>query len=388
MINYGKLKKISNSIINNCRDWNEKYAIEHPNTAKIRQNNYFNTSNYFKKIISIFIYPKKIHSKKIVLFEGLKFSNYIESFKTNEVSIIGSRYEKKYAKEKMYNFHWSFPIINSVNEAIYNKNSIYLICQILYWYVYFYRKEEIIIVLEEDTQPLGSFFVCLSKLFKNKYHTICIQHGYFFKEQSARPDGQLCDYNFVWDKYQIDLMGIDKNSTFIIGLPYEAVAKISENYQIILVGIGEPDDIFYQMSLQIFKKIYDFLIDKNYKVQYRPHPNEKIKSKNLINLEKLFGDLDNSEKIALLNGNQKIFIGNISSLLYEAKMCGHYSVSFELRMNQIISNVDYVMDINKLDLLLEKIIFFENIKSIYSNNIDNNNPNLRFNQAMKYTLLR
>lgn len=383
-----ELLSIKKNIILNCKNWDEKYEISHPNTAKLRENNYSGISIYFKKIISFFIYPKKILSKKIVIFQGLKFSNYIGLFNASEVCIIGSRNEKKYAKEKNYNFIWSFPIVISVKEVIYKNNNIYLIFQIFYWYLYLRKKEEIIIILEEDTQPLGSFLVCFGILFKNKYKTICIQHGYFSKEQPTRPDGQLCDYNFVWDKYQANLMGIDKNSTYIIGLPYDAFSKISEKYQIILVGIGEPDEIYYQNSLDIFKKIYDILIDKNYRVQYRPHPNEKIKSKNLINLEKLFGGLDNLEKIALLNGNQKIFIGNISSLLYEAKMCGHYAVSFELRNNQILSNADYIVDINKLDLLLEKIIFFTENKSVYVNNINIENPNSRFYKALKCTLLR
>ena len=54
-----------------------------------------------------------------------------------------------------------------------------------------------------------------------------------------------------------------------------------------------------------------------------PHPNEWVHIKLIEELNKRFTLLDDFDKVKRLNGSKAIFIGTISSFLYEAGVAGH-----------------------------------------------------------------
>ena len=56
---------------------------------------------------------------------------------------------------------------------------------------------------------------------------------------------------------------------------------------------------------------------------YRPHPNEYSEPNKIAECKQIFGQIDQTSKVKLLNGPWSLFIGDVSSLLYEAKKAGH-----------------------------------------------------------------
>ena len=92
----------------------------------------------------------------------------------------------------------------------------------------------------EDTQTLGCFFAHVARSSGNVSKTVCIQHGYYDKfNMGLRHEGARCDFNFLWDISQADLIGCNKDCSYEVGLPYVARAKPTSELFFILVGIGE-----------------------------------------------------------------------------------------------------------------------------------------------------
>lgn len=246
---------------------------------------------------------------------------------------MGSHSERKFAIDNNFGFIWSFPVTSSIEIMITKGWGFFLRNQIKRWILKLNNFKNIKFILYEDTQPLGVYLNKISTILGSNAKCICIQHGFFPENLGIRYDGSMTKYNFVWDHTQINLIGKSSENTYVIGLPYHAVAKKSNHISVVLVGLGTAGDgnESYEKSLKIYKQIKESLNKLNIlDIIYRPHPNEWGDKILIARLESIFGDLDRMSKIERLNCSRSIFIGTISSLLYEAGIAGHIVASLRI----------------------------------------------------------
>jgi hypothetical protein len=319
--------KLTNKIKTICINWNKKFE-------KIALQSVFKRENYARSfkdfvhcLISIFFFPNFSNSKIFYFFDDLSNQNFFSLLSKNDVFIIGSRKEKEFANKNGYQFIWSFPITSCVRSKVY-KNYNFFINLIFYKWQKKLENHKCIFFLKEDTQPLGAFLSVLSKSLKFS-KSICIQHGYFTRNFNQIPDGLNCDYNFLWDSSQAKLKELKLKNIFEVGVPYKTKIFFKKKTPVILVGTGEYLNNYklYKKSLQNFFEIKNILKKQlNITPIYRPHPAEYEVESNITLIRNMFEKIDHLNKFKRLNNNRSIFIGCISSIMYEAGIAGHHIV--------------------------------------------------------------
>ena len=319
---------------------------------------------FIQTLIGMFIKPRLSNTNNIYIFEGIRNREYMAVFNPDSVVIVGSHLEKEYAYSHGYGFCWSFPMQSAINSKMSRGWNYPAIVQLMFWTKKLSRFRRVIFFLYEDTQPLGIFFVHLTRLLWPKVSTVCIQHGYFLENTQVRLDGLLSDINFVWDKRQAELIGANKLRTFEIGLPYMATAKQSNELHVVLVGTGmaASDKDFYEKTINAYDIICRMLVNiAGVKVFYRPHPNEYNDKKLLAELSNKFLLVDEPNKIKQLNGPRAIFIGIVSSLLYEAGVAGHLVAHLKVNSNmRSVFDYDFDFEENQIGDLLQWIVSIKN----------------------------
>ena len=269
------------------------------------------------------------------IFQGTRNLHYIPSDSTKRIAIIGSWSERKLAKKFGYGFIWSFPIKSSLFCYRKLKIAFFLDAQYHAWLSAFSKDSITLILIYEDNLPIGAFLSHITRSFGDPSvcKTICIQHGYFCHLSVDAPlQGSFTDYNLLWDLGQVDLVGCDPMKSFEIGPPVLKQCLSTEITRVVLVGSGSNstgnDD--YARLINFFVSVLERLPDDVRKnVSYRPHPNEMLDPQLPPRLKNFFGDLDLRPKEHLLAAPVAIFIGSISSLLYEAHFCGHTIISID-----------------------------------------------------------
>ena len=157
-------------------------------------------------------------------------------------------------------------------------------------------------------------------------------------------DGHYCKYNFVWSSRQIKLFRNLKYDPFVLGLPYNIRIPKKVSNKIILIGHGEEKSNTYEKTLHHFKLIYS-LIDKDlFDVEYRPHTYESTKIP-----KKYFSKINNENKLNLLQDSKKIYIGFVSSLLYEASMHDNYVIGLDESLFQVYLDFEYDISFKEKD---------------------------------------
>lgn len=353
-----KIKKTANKISEDSKSWMTQYERGAPEEIRRRKERARGIKELIRAAIGIFINPPLKKDGSIYIFEGLRNKKYMSFFNPQSVFVVGSHLEKEYAESQGYKFCWSFPIVSAIHLKIFRDWNFPIFRQIRIWEKKLSRCERVVFFLYEDTQPLGVFFAHLGKTLKPKVVSICIQHGYFcIPKLEIRCDGRLSDINFVWDAKQAEVIGSDKSSTFVIGLPYDANAAPIKTPIIILVGTGmayEGNDD-YEASLTTFIKIYNELHESlGLTVYYRPHPNEWLHQPLIKRLRNTFPLLDDLDKIQRLNNSKSIFIGTVSSLLYEAGVAGHLVAHINLYEKATpVFKYDFDFEPDNVDSLIE-----------------------------------
>lgn len=361
-----KNQDISNKIEKDVSAWLKQYELAWPAETSFSKQREVGLRNIVRSLIGIFLKPQLGDGETIYIFEGLRNKAYMEIFDPESVVIIGSHIEKNYAKSRGYKFCWSFPIESAVHTKIHFNWDSLIRRQIGIWINKLCKHKRIIFFLYEDTRPLGTFFVHMGRELRPKTTTVCIQHGIFVKSSyELRRDGLLSDVNFLWDEDQIEVGGFNRSSTMVIGLPYVAAAKPTSKLKIILVGgVSER-------SLDTYVEIYNFFYSLGIEVIYRPHPNEWPQELLDGKLKKIFPQIDNFDKVERLSGPRAIFIGTVSSLLYEAGVAGHlvaclkvggrdtplFQYNFEFSPSQVSDLAKWVSIINSsphIDFLFEE----------------------------------
>ena len=240
--------------------------------------------NIIRNSLGLFVKPRLGASENIYIFEGLRNSVYMNLFNKEDVIIIGSKLEREFANTHGYKFCWSFPIESAVHLKRAKGWNYSINQQIKFWLTELSKFKKVVFFLYEDTQPLGIYLVHIGRILKSTVTSVCIQHGYFFK-QSFRCEGLLSDVNFLWDINQVDVIGCNKLRAYEIGLPYEAKAKKNSKLMVVLVGNGTNNEDLekYERGLDAFFEIHSKVNEiKGLTILYRPHPNE-WKNKFIIN---------------------------------------------------------------------------------------------------------
>jgi hypothetical protein len=344
-----KLKDTLEEIALNCHKWMSQWEVVAANYVLERKGNMKSLKVFSQVAFGLFIKPHFDQNKNVYIFQGLRNKEYMAIFEPNSVVIVGSHLEKEFAIKHGYGFCWAFPIQGAIYSKMIRNWDYPGIRQLNFWIKKLSKCNRVIFFLQEDTQPLGTFFVYLGKLLPSIVNSVCIQHGFFLKYYyPIRNDGEISDVNFVWKFSQSKLIKSNKLKTYEIGLPYHSIAKPMDMLNVVLVGtgmMGSGSDI-YDRSINAYFKICKALINvPGIKILYRPHPNE-VGNKNLIAyLSKLFFMVENQHKVQQLNGPQSIFVGVESSLLFEAGIACHFVA--HLKLDESVPDFYYDFQFNE-----------------------------------------
>jgi hypothetical protein len=268
----------------------------------------------------IYLITLRISSSRKYIFQEFKNIDLINCLKPENILILGGRSNYRICLERGYGLFWTGGISAAIVLAWRGGSMAPLKLQIKlaknklkgrkkYFFLY------------EDTHAVGIFFALLGS--RCSHPTVCIQHG-FLQLETPIADGTLCQYNLVYALEQKvifeKLMKIDTSTFFELGLPFDVNYGSGISNSIVLVGTGEHHmrREFYFRSLDVYIRIKNQLSQRGWHVIYRPHPSE-LES----DYSPYFLDSDTGSKVACLSGPRKIFIGYMSTLLYEALSSGH-----------------------------------------------------------------
>ena len=201
-----------------------------------------------------------------------------------------------------------------------------------------HSKQELCFLISfADTTPLEIISRCSAKMRDNKFITICAQHGLLLNNYSEYylEEGNFSDYLLVMGSSQLRAASnIYKKSLKVLNSgPMWEIQKVEElgSPEVILIGHGGKDIVKhdFELSLKVFEALSTKLEENGIPYAYRPHP-DSSDDKSLTKFK-----LDVSGKQKILSGKPKIFIGFLSSLLYEAHLGGHTSVGITLEKEKI-----------------------------------------------------
>ena len=175
--------------------------------------------------------------------------------------------------------------------------------------------------------------------------------------------------------------------TAVKGLSYNATAKFPWDGQLRVIFVGAGHVAYYKDTIQIFNNIAINLRNefKDVHIAYRPHPNEFNESQKISEVKCLFGCINTTPKIDLLNGPWTLFIGEISSLLYEAKQSGHLTATVPIDPKNI------ALEYPDITISPDDIgVFFDNLRGALAkppplalNRAADGDPILRFISAIE-----
>lgn len=352
-------------ILARTRFWSRKFYKLQPKNYDKRIRQVESLSTVFKGVIGLFLSPARSrHARYLYVLEGTRNLPYLHNVPNSSIALLGSWSERKIARDCGFGFYWAFPIVSAVELASRYRITLFLALQLKAWLVFVRFNQPLFILTYEDTQPLGAFLsqVSKSRLSTGCSYAICIQHGFFTKTQIGLPiDGSFTPYNFIWDNGQANIIKCDRSTAYVIGPPVTTFCDSQPIKQIVLVGSGTNDSGSddYDSLLSFFSSVYFLLpLDIRSRVFYRPHPNECSSRELLKRLEALFGSIDLRAKVNCLSSPRSIFIGSVSSLLYEAEYCGHVSIAINgiSKYEELAFQPSYQYGLNDIELVLSKII--------------------------------
>lgn len=323
------------AILRRSQIWNKYNNLMQPSRAKAREKSPTLLYLIFTSLLGVALAPRRNQFGKYdFIVEGVRSLSYINYANTKRVAIIGSWPERHVAKSLGYDFIFSFPIRSAFDLYSRYKTVFFLFFQDLAWRSAFSNKLTLILTYE-DTQPLGLFLGSLARsLGKDDIcKTVCIQHGHFPNNLFDIPmDGSFTDYNFLWDISQVNVIKCCPTKCYEIGPPVDSKVDSTQILRLVLVGSGTNGSGTgdYDRLLDFYRHLYNLLpMDILTYTTYRPHPNELCDLRLKLRLTSLFCNVDTNSKEDLLGNPPAIFLGTVSSLLYEAHFCGHTIIGIE-----------------------------------------------------------
>jgi len=339
-------------MVDACREWNEQASALIGREIERRRRTSQSNAIVVKALIGFSVLPNPGAPRRVVIFEGLRNKVMFSLFPPGEVYILGSHEERDYAARNGHGFLWQYPIQSAMILAVYRGWSGLARIQVRRWRRWIARRD-VTVFLYEDTQGVGAFFALLRDPDDPSCRVACIQHGHYTpRTVPCRPEGGLTEYNLVWDVQQGEWISDRPEKTRVVGLPYEAMATPCEGaLPVVLVGLGATAISTHDESIRLYTRVCEAL-KRNFEVDiaYRPHPNEFLKPEKIAQCEALFGRVDRTPKIDLLNGPRALFVGEVSSLLFEANQTGHLTAYIEVDRKFIPSGYhDLDIDPDALD---------------------------------------
>jgi hypothetical protein len=268
----------------------------------------------------IYLIVLRIPSSRKYIFQEFKNMELINCLKPENIIILGGKSNYSICLKRGYGLFWTGGISAAVLLAWRSGRMAPLKFQIKLAKNKLNSSKKYFL-LYEDTHAVGIFFALLGG--RNYHSTVCIQHG-IYQLEAPIVDGTLCLYNLVYALSQKvtfeKLMKTFATTFFELGPPFDVNYGSEISNCIVLVGTGEHDmrREFYFRSLDIYIRIKNQLSKCGWTVIYRPHPSESESD-----YSPYFREADRGSKVACLSGPRKIFIGYISTLLYEAILTGH-----------------------------------------------------------------
>jgi hypothetical protein len=317
---------------------------------------------FLKTLLNVFN-PDKTKKKYIVL--GLREESFLTSLPRKNTLLIARNFrEAFFAITKGYSFRYlglaEYYLIRAYFE---NKPSLLqgLVKQLVVLVTS--SKKSRFIFYFNDFAPLEVIFRIISNEGKRVF-TVCVQHGVLLKtNQGFIQEGSLSDYFLANGHEQAEIapkfLG-EKVKIVNLGPAYELpLLKEKSSLEVILVSNGGADVDLKRSQLtnlilnKLSKKLEENLI--NYAIKL--HPSDVILSYDVK--EKIFLGTKND----VLSNNPKIFIGFVSSLLYEAHSIGHTSIEIKLRDESAKLNIqqlntfvpDYSFYDDQLNSLCQKL---------------------------------
>ena len=270
---------------------------------------------YLKAWISVaYFYFIKIPRSIKYLFENCRHPEIIDMFNKNEVMIIGGRPDQVEAKKKGYKNLWSGGIVAAIVIAAKKGKTAALRYQINILRSKLGKSGKFIFVWE-DTTPEGFFLANFANTYGHA--SIHLQHGTTAAGVYKVINGDKCKYNVLYALSQKKELNNQSTIAYELGPPFDIKPINSVSKQVVLVGSGEEFELYFK-SLDAFAAIEAKLNAIGWPVFYRPHYCE-----NKADYEHRFSQIDRCNKIDLLSGELKIFIGINSTLLFEAQSFGH-----------------------------------------------------------------
>ena len=324
---------------------------------------------FLKTLLNVFN-PDKTKKKYIVL--GLREKSFLTSLPRKNTLLIARNFrEVFFAITKGYSFRYLGLAEYYLMRAYFeNKPSLLqgLVKQLVVLVTS--SKKSRFIFYFNDFAPLEVIFRIISNEGKRVF-TVCVQHGVLLKShQGFIQEGSLSDYFLANGHEQAEIapkfLG-EKVKIVNLGPAYELpLLKEKSFLEVILVSNGGADVDLKRSQLtnlilnKLSKKLEKNLI--NYAIKL--HPSDVILSYDAK--EKIFLGTKND----VLSNNPKIFIGFVSSLLYEAHSIGHTSIEIKIRdesvrlysqqLNTFVPDYSFYDDqLNELCQKLSMIPFIE-----------------------------
>jgi hypothetical protein len=333
------LRRCAERIVARIDSWLEKNAAFVPVDVLRRRAYDRSWRHYIRALLGLFVSVRAPEARTLILFQGSRDRRYHKHFDPREVMIIGSRADREYARANGFAFAWATPLEGAIRLATGRGVHFFLLHQLRSWARLLRAYECAGIFLYEDTQAIGAFFANMAPLAGPHVKVVCIQHGYFPRPLNDLPiDGSVSQVNFVWDEKQVDVIGCSPQNAFVIGPPVWETAKPTALPDIVLVGTGTYYDGTgdYDRTLAWYKSLLDLLPQGlQQRVWYRPHPNELVNPEIAGRIRALFPRLDVLPLAERLAGEVAVFVGSLSSVLFEAGYAGHIVVRVGLREDAI-----------------------------------------------------
>jgi hypothetical protein len=285
---------------------------------------------FLKTLLNLFN-PGKTKKKYIVL--GLREESFLTSLPRKNTLLIARNFKEAFfAIKKRYSFRY-LGLAEHYFIRAYFENKPSLLQGIVKEVAGLLTssKNSRFIFYFNDVSPLEIIFRVISSEEKGVL-TVCVQHGVLLKvSEEYILEGQLSDYFLANGHEQAEiapkLLG-EKVKIVNLGPAYELpLIKEKASLEVILVSNGGEDVDLKRSQLtnlilnKLSKKLEQNLI--NYSIKL--HPSDDILSHDAK--EKIFLGTKND----VLSNNPKIFIGFVSSLLYEAHSIGHTSIEIKIR---------------------------------------------------------
>lgn len=311
--------------------------------------NIFNAPFFLKNINRKFINKKYI-------FVGLRYKELLNGLPRDEMLIIArSKSDMAYALKNKIAFIASQNITYYFLKAYFEGKTESLKNEMYKFFKLFSLQQAICyLILTSDSKPDDLFFSSLACHFNGMFRVLYVQHGVilnFIDDEFLVFQGERTLFNLLYDESQreIALKYIKNSELLVMGPPWNLPCVMPQgNREVILVGTDEGSPFY-----DIFQELSKLLKAANVNHTYRPHPAD-----NNTLPDELLHCIDARTKEDLLSGKPKIFVGFVSTLLFEAYICGHtvYSIVYDKHFAKCNFDVDGFFNVEELPVLCSTIV--------------------------------